>query len=227
MTTIATRPSAPATPESAAARTRSATHRRPRTATADERRGARLAGATLLATTAVALPATILLEGTTAPGGPLLQVTVGAAFLLVAALDVVVGWGLHLVLRRRATPASTAQLVARSGYAALLAGTAAVLAWPGGAGTTGFERDWAIALVVFGLHLVIAGVALWQSKVAPRLVAAVTTLAGLAYLLDVGLARLSDSGSSAVAVPLVLGEVVLLGWLLHASRKRVDGLVHG
>ncbi len=188
--------------------------------TATERRGARLAGAALLLMTLVSVPAALLLERAAAPGAQATRVAVGMAFLVVAVLDVAAAWGLHLLLRRRATPASTAQLVSRSGYAALLTGAAVVLAWPGGAGTAGFERDWALALVVFGLHLVIAGIALWRSRIAPTAVVVITALAGLAYLLDDVLTRFADVSATAVLVPLMLGELVLMGWLLLVARPR-------
>ncbi|WP_377639560.1 DUF4386 family protein [Oryzobacter terrae] len=189
-----------------------------RALTADERSGARLAGVSLVLVTLVSLPAAGLLGSATAAGAETTRLVLGLAFLVVAVLDVVAAWGLHVMLRRRATPASTAQLVSRSGYAVLLAGAAAVLAWPGGAGTTGFERDWEVALVVFGLHLVIAGIALWRSRLVPRAVAAATALAGFAYLADALLTRATETSAAAVLVPLMLGELVLMGWLLLASR---------
>ena len=227
MTTLATRPETPATPP-ATSTTRRPTrpsHADLRTLTATERHGARLAGASLLALTLVSLPAAALLDGAAGPGAAATRIGIGVAFLVVAVLDVVAAWGLHLLLRRRATPASTAQLVSRSGYAVLLAGAAVVLTWPGGAGTVGFERDWSLALVVFGLHLVIAGIALWRARIAPKAVAVITAVAGLAYLLDDVLTRTTQVTVTPYLVPLMLGELVLLGWLLRTSRRPriVDG----
>lgn len=230
MTTIATRPATPETPETPATHPATPMTPRPtrptrpshadlRALTSGERRGARLAGVCLLLLTLVSLPAATLLEGAASPGAQATRVAVGVAFTVVAVLDVVAAWGMHLLLRRHATPASTAQLVSRSGYAALLAGAAVVLTWPGGAGTAGFERDWALALVVFGLHLVIAGVALWRSRIAPTVVVVATALAGLAYLLDDVLTRFTDVTATPFLVPLMLGELVLLGWLLRTSRR--------
>ena len=185
--------------------------------TAAEVRGARLAGISLLAVTLLAVPAAAAVSSG-APDGTAARLA-GVAFLLVAVLDVVAAWGLHLLLRRRATPASTATLVSRAGYAVLLAGSAAVLAWPGGAGATGFVREWSVALVVFGLHLIIAGTALWRTRIAPRAVALVTVLAGVAYLLDDVLTRLAGTDASVVLVPLMLGELVLVGWLLVVAHR--------
>lgn len=197
--------------------TRPSSVRGHRTTTDTEVRGARLAGLSLLAVTVLAVPAAAVVSSA-APDGAAARLA-GVAFLLVAALDVVAAWGLHLLLRRRATPASTATLVSRAGYAALLAGSAAVLAWPGGAGAPAFTREWSVALVVFGLHLVIAGTALWRTRIAPRLVALTTVLAGVAYLLDDVLTRLAAADASVVLVPLMLGELVLVGWLLLTARR--------
>lgn len=223
MTTTATTEAASPTPALRApapgAGTRRTTPRPHRAATTPEEvRGARIAGLALLVLTLLSVPAATVLAATDAPDGAAARL-VGGAFLLVALLDVVAAWGLHLVLRRRATPASTATLVSRCGYAALLAGSAVVLAWPGGAGAAGFTRDWSIALVVFGLHLVIAGNALWRSRIAPTWVAAATALAGVAYLLDDVLTRLAGTDASVVLVPLMLGELVLVGWLLLTARR--------
>lgn len=205
-----TAPALPAPGRRAHARTHRAT-------TPAEVRGARLAGLSLLGVTLLAVPAATVVS-TAAPDGTAAHLA-GVAFLAVAVLDVVAAWGLHLLLRRRATPASTATLVSRAGYAVLLAGSAAVLARPGGAGAPGFLREWSVALVVLGLHLVIAGTVLWRTRIAPRPVALVTTVAGVAYLLDDVLTRLAQTDASAVLVPLMLGELVLVGWLLLTARE--------
>lgn len=187
-----------------------------------ERRGARLAGAGLLVLALVSLPAAALLDRADEPR---VRVAVGAAFAVVALLDVVVGWGLHLLLRRTAAPASVATVVSRAGYAVLLAGAALALAVPGGDGVARFRADWALALVVFGVHLLVASVALWRSRLAPAIVVAATGLAGVAYLLDDTLARLTDLAVGGVFVPLMLGELVLMAWLLHTARARPSGYV--
>ena len=182
-----------------------------------ERRGARVAGLALLAMVLVSVPATWLLDAAE-PWGP---AAAGVAFLAVAALDVSAGWGLYLVLHRRAHPPAYAALVSRVGYAVLLAASAARLLWPGGGGVEAFEADWDRALIVFGLHLTVAAVALWRSRLAPRVVVAATGAAGAAYLLDAALARFTEVGWRGALVPVMLGEVVLMVWLLAVGRRRV------
>ena len=184
-----------------------------------ERHGARVAGLALLAMTLISVPASRLLDATQ----PWATGAAGLAFLAVAALDVSAGWGLYLVLSRRAHPAAYAALVSRVGYAVLLAASAARLLWPGGAGVEAFRADWDRALVVFGLHLVVLAVALWRSRLVPRVIVAATALAGAAYLLDAALARFTDAGWRGALVPVMLGELLLMGWLLLAGVRRSPG----
>ena len=79
--------------------------------------------------------------------------------LVVAVLEVVVAWRLHVLLRDRVLPVSVAALVSRSGYAVLLAASALALALPGGQGAAGFRADWSLAVVVLGVHLTITALA--------------------------------------------------------------------
>lgn len=147
------------------------------------------------------------------------RAALGAAFVVVAALDVLVACGLHLLLRDRTLPASVATLVSRSGYAVLLAFCALALALPGGDGVAGFRADWSLALGVLGIHLVIAALALWRARVVPGPVVAATGLAGTAYLLDQTLGASGDPLLAGLALPFMLGELVLAGWLLASGTR--------
>ena len=187
---------------------------------APERRGARLAGWSLLVMTLLALPAAGLLDGADDDGT---RVVVGTAFLAIAVLDVVTGVGLYALLRDRAHSSAYAALVSRAGYAVLLAASASRLLRPGGGGVETFRADWALALVVFGLHLLVTAVALRASRVVPFLVVTATALAGTAYLLDESLGRWADVGWRPALVPFMLGELVLMGWLLRVAHRRPRG----
>lgn len=183
--------------------------------TPTERHGARLAAPALLALTVLAVLAARVADG---DEGTASHVVVGSAVLVVAALDVTVGWGLYVLLGDRARPSAHATLVSRSGYAVLLVAASARLLWPGGDGLDGFRADWSLALLVLGLHLLIAAVAGWRSRVAPPLVVAAVALAGVASLLDDVLTRSTSDATARALVPVVLGELVLLGWLVVAGR---------
>ena len=67
----------------------------------------------------------------TPPTPPPRGMVVGVGFVVVAALEVVVGWGLYAVLHERAHSRAYAALVSRAGYAVLLAAAAGRLLWPG------------------------------------------------------------------------------------------------
>ena len=166
------------------------------------------------------MPAAALLDAAGAPGT---RVAVGTLFVVVAVLDVVVGVGIYALLHGRAHSCAYAALVSRTGYAVLLAAASARLLWPGGGGVETFRTDWSLALVVFGLHLLVTAVALRASRVVPAVVVVSTGLAGTAYLLDESLARWADVGWAAGLVPLMLGELVLMGWLLLVAHRRPKG----
>lgn len=180
-----------------------------------ERRSALGAGVALLAMAGLGFFAVSLLDGVT---GNRSAIEAGVVFCAIAVLDVVVGCALYGLLRHRAPGPAHAVVVSRVGYAVLLAWPAVLLLVHGGAGVAEFRSGWSNALLVFGLHLVIVAVALWRAALAPRIVRLVTGAAGAAYLLDGGLERLNDVGWRGALVPVMVGEVVLAGWLVWIGR---------
>lgn len=167
----------------------------------------------LAAVTALLLPATALLDTADRPGTLTL---VAVVFAVVAGLEVVVGWGLYTLLRERAHSPAYAALVSRAGYAVLLTAAAGRLLWPGGDGVAGFRQDWALALVVLGVHLLVTSIALWHSRRVPAVVVAGTAAAGTASVLSQVLARWPLPDVLPGAGPLLpgaLGGLVLLAWL--------------
>jgi hypothetical protein len=190
------------------------TTRRPQAVPTQERRTARVAGVALAALTVLSVPATALLDTADRPAT---RTLVGAAFVAVAALEVVVGWGLYALLRDRAHSPAYAALVSRGGYAVLLTAAAGRLLWPGGDGVAGFRSDWSLALVVLGVHLLVTSIALWCAHRVPGAVVAGTVLAGTASLLAAvggGLPLPDVLPGAGALLPAVLGEVVLLAWLV-------------
>jgi len=186
------------------------------------RRTARVAGAALATLTAISLPATALLD---TADRPFVRALAGAAFVTVAALEVVVGWGLYVLLRDRSHSPAYAALVSRGGYAVLLVAAAGRLLWPGGDGVAGFRSDWSLALVVLGLHLLVTAIALWSARRVPAPVVVGVAVAGTASLFGALGGRLPAPDLLPGGGPLMvalLGEVVLLAWLLMTGRD-ADG----
>ena len=205
------------------ARPRSAgTTRRPHAVPAQAHRTARVAAVALAALTALSVPATALLDSADRPGARALA---GAAFVTVAALEVVVGWGLYVLLRERAHSPAYAALVSRGGYAVLLTAAAGRLLWPGGDGVDGFRSDWSLALVVLGVHLLVTAIALWCARRVPGAVVAGTAVAGTASLLAAlggGLPLPDVLPGAGALLPAALGEIVLLAWLVMVGWDHAE-----
>lgn len=146
----------------------------------------------------------------------------GAAALLllgVVVLDVVVAVALVRVLGGGllARTAGALRLV----YSAAFAVAVAQLLGPGG--EDAFTRLWDASLLVFGLHLVAVGVALWRMPRRPRLVATLVSLAGVAYLTDSSLTALAPAwaeATSGVTSACAMGELALAVWLLARAGRR-------
>jgi Domain of unknown function (DUF4386) len=84
-----------------------------------------------------------------------------------------------------------------------------------------YQYGWAIALVCFGVHLVLLGFLVLRSDYAPRIIGILLILAGLGYLVDSAARFLllnyedySDFFLLLVAVPAIAGEFSFTGWLL-------------
>lgn len=210
------------------------------------RRGAAVtAGAGLLAMAAVAMPANAVLQPLTGAAGPAelavrLADGVGAArvavlaFVVIVVLDVLVAWGLARFLQRDTPSLATLAGWLRVGYAGMLGAAVITLgegvrasdpaaAW---AGIQGFAEGWRLALLVFGVHLVVVGAALFRSTGVPRWLAGAVVLSGLAYVVDTVVRTLLADPSApglaltvAVAVPAMVGELGLAVWLLVRGRR--------
>jgi hypothetical protein len=178
-----------------------------------------------------------------APG--LFRIAIGL-FLAVAMLDVVVAWGLYVVFQPVNRGLSLLAALFRAVYAAMFAvalntlvsagrllGDAAFLNAVGAAHVQAqvlvlldaFQSGWDLALIVFGVHLFLVGVLVFQSSVRLRLLAVLVIAAGLGYLIDgVGTLLLPDYRLT-VAQFTFIGEPVLMLWLLWfgIGRRNVAG----
>jgi hypothetical protein len=176
---------------------------------------ARGAGLAIIGGLALSVPAVGLLDAA-AGGGSTLDVA--ASLLVVAALDVVVGRGLYRVAGERALPAAYAALLSRVGHGLLLAAAAAMLLWRGGTGITAFREDWSTASLVLAAHLVVAAVALWRARVAPRALALAMAAGGVLALTLAALPGGAE-GLLAVLAPVLVADAVLAFALLaHGLR---------
>jgi hypothetical protein len=137
-----------------------------------------------------------------------------ALLLVVAVLDIMVGWGLWRLVRRQVPRLGLAVFVSRAGQGVSLAVAALTMAAPADSG--GLSNQW-WGWFVFAAHMMITAVAL-QRIGAPALVWVATGLCGFAYLLDAlpGQWHIVPSGA---VLPFQLGELVLMVWLFVVSRR--------
>jgi hypothetical protein len=178
-----------------------------------------------------------------------------AALVAVFVADAVVAWALYIFFRRVSRDVSLLTAWFRLLYTAIsaiallnlliavsLAG-GADYATALGAGQRNaqvllfldaYDYGWAIGLVCFGVHLILLGFLALRSDYVPSILGVLLTAAGLGYLVD-SLARflLPNYADYAnvfmvlVAVPAIVGEFSLTGWLLLRGGKEHVSAIRG
>ncbi len=162
----------------------------------------------------------------------------GVAFVIVALLDVVVAWTLHVVFRWVNRVASLVTAWLRTVYGAVLAGATINLFEVARVAThrasldasrleaeimgsvssfhTGFEQ---IGLAIFALHLFGLGYLVYRSADFSRFLGILVVVAGAGYLFDsLGHVLTADFGQS-VAQFTFVGEALLIFWLFWRAAK--------
>jgi len=163
----------------------------------------------------------------------------GVAFVIVALLDVVVAWTLHVVLQGVNRVASLVTASLRTVYAGVLAVATINLfevtrvandrASLGASGLqaeimgslrsfhTGYEE---IGLAIFALHLFGLGYLVYQSVDFPKFLGILVVVAGGGYLFD-SLGQMLTAGfGQSVAQFTFVGEALLILWLFWRAAKR-------
>ena len=172
-------------------------------------------------------------------------------WLVILILDIIVAWGLYLFFRATDQPLSLLTAWFRLVYAAVL-GTAiallvmALLVADAGAYLTVFAPEqadalvllslsahdsvYALALVIFGCHLVLLGVLAYRASDTPAVLGFLLILAALGYLLIGPAELLLPAYGEAVALlelgftlPMIVGELGFGLWLIfRGGRSRAD-----
>lgn len=146
-----------------------------------------------------------------------------AGFVVLAVVDVLVAWALHLLVRPVSPDVSALAAGLRAVHAVLMGAGAAVLL---SLGEQAFSALWMAGLLFFGGHLVLLAGLLRRVGVHRGLVL-LLRVAGAAYAVDTVLhLTLADYDAVAavmlplVALPSVLGEGWLTIWLLRGGPHR-------
>ncbi len=164
-------------------------------------------------------------------------------FLITAILDVIVAWGLYVLLRPVNKSLSLLAAWFRVVYAAILAATlinlVGVLQWLSGADYLGaiepaqlqiqamvlintFKVGWDMGLFIFGLHLLLVGYLVFKSGYAPKFLGGLLVIAAAGYLVDGVGKLLFSSYNLTMAMFTFIGEVIFIGWLLWKGVKGFD-----
>ncbi len=160
----------------------------------------------------------------------------GAFGLITAAiLDVLVAWGLYIVLRGINRDLSLLAAWFRLAYAGVFLfsimhlfaavrtapeNPAAALALIGR-----FDESWQAGLTVFGLHLIVLGALLWRTGGFSRLVAFLLALAGAGYVFDGTVTLLGLNVTHSVSGYTFIGEIVFIVWLFIRGGRKANSLL--
>jgi hypothetical protein len=159
------------------------------------------------------------------------------AWLLVAALDILVAVALYLVFTPAGRTLSLLAATFRVVYAAVLVASLGGLLGALRLLDTSSERSsaqmvvalhsfgdlWTAGLVIFGIHVAFVGYLAWMSRFVPKAIGALLFLAAVGYLVaNLGKILVPSHGSvleKIVAAPAALGELALALWLLVRARQ--------
>lgn len=132
--------------------------------------------------------------------------------LVVSTLDVVIGVALYPVLAPAGGLLAGCAAALRVAYGAVFATAAGSLV--GAPDVERFHAVWDMALFLFGVHLVVVGVAMARAHGLPTWVGILTLISGLGYVVDAASAAVAPAAPLTVAQVAFVGEVVLLIWLI-------------
>jgi Domain of unknown function (DUF4386) len=162
-------------------------------------------------------------------------------FLVVAVLDVIVAWALHILLEPVNKSLSLLAAWFRLVYAAvfaiallpllnivqLLGGAAYLKAFEANQlhaqvmiSLGAFHSGWDFGLVLFGFHLLVLGYLVFKSGDLPKWLGILVGIAGLGYLIDSFGKFLIPNYNISIAMFTFIGEFLLIFWLLWWGLKR-------
>lgn len=162
------------------------------------------------------------------------------SFLFVIVLDVIVAWGLYVLLRPVNRNLSLLAAWFRLVYAAVFmvtlldlgnalrilhsAGTLVVLETgqlqaQALLALSAFSDGWSFALAVFGLHLTVLGYLVFKAGFMPKILGALLIIAGLGYMFDSITGFIFPNFGVTVGQITFIGELLLALWLVIKSAR--------
>jgi hypothetical protein len=158
-----------------------------------------------------------------------------AAFMVLTMVDLVVAWGLYVLLHPVNKTLSLISTMFRVVSAAVLAAAtinlvnmeylvasgkgAAEIGDQVGLFANGFTQGWQIALGFYGIHLLLVGYLAIRSGFMPKLLGALIVIAALGYTFDSFATVLIAGDFPLVSNVTFIGEVLLIVWLLAKGSR--------
>ncbi len=163
-------------------------------------------------------------------------------WIIILITDLLVSWGLYVVLYKTNMKISFTAMIMRLIYTIFL-GVAIFqlllssqmvtsITQNSSLGTeslmihlTRFDQIWSLGLMIFGLHLLLVGYLALQTKSVPKLISVLLTLAGMSYMLVHFMNNfttaddLKNTIETVLMLPMFLGELSFAIWLLKKGGK--------
>ena len=142
-------------------------------------------------------------------------------FIIVVILDILVAWGLMKLFINDQKYISISAMIFRIIYAGLLLLSLSVFLQLGNNFTVDdykivynvFNTNWSYALVVFGVHLILIGIAIIRSKYLSWILGILVIISGFGYIFDTIIKVIVPNTFITISVFTFIGEVLLIIWL--------------
>jgi len=135
-----------------------------------------------------------------------------SGILIIIMLDLVIAWGLYVLLEPVNKDLSLLMSIFRIVFASVFAVALSQLGTP-----ESFYLIWDIALALIGIHLIILGYLAYKSGFLPRILGILVLVAGIGYAVDTFL-KFFGVGFT-ISTFTFVGEVLFGLWLLFMWRK--------
>jgi hypothetical protein len=166
-----------------------------------------------------------------------------SSLLVVAVLDIIVAWGLYVLLEPVSKNLSLLAAWFRLVYAAvfasalipllnvvqLLSGSDALKGLEANQlhaqvmlSLSAFKSGWDLGLVLFGFHLLVLGYLAFKSGIIPKWLSVLLGIAASGYLIDGFGKLLIPNYTISIAMFTFVGEFLLIFWLLWCSFKGLN-----
>lgn len=155
----------------------------------------------------------------------------GSIFILIAILDILIGWGVHWLFKNESPALAELSSWFRILYGAVLLLSTSPLFFAAASDPSTmaltdraiaiFQWTWDIGLFLFGLHMILLGILVYRSPNFGRILGLLVLVTGLAYAIDSMILFLGIAFPVVLGQYLFFGEVLFMVWLFFRAAKGV------